>query len=94
LGSHIIEKTAYIYRKAEDRGLVRGRTTSGMVTAALYLACREIVVPRTLKEIAAVSNTKRKHIALCCRLLISGLDLKVPMAPHEMYCQNCNKAGF
>jgi transcription initiation factor TFIIB len=79
LSYSIIEKTAYIYRKAEDRGLVRGRTTSGMVTAALYLACREIGVPRTLKEIAAVSNTKRKHIALCCRLLISELDLKVPM---------------
>jgi len=76
----IVEKTAYIYRKAEDRGLVRGRTTSGMVTAAIYLACRDIGVPRTLKEIAAVSNTKRKHIAQCCRLLINELDLKVPMA--------------
>ncbi|HZD35091.1 MAG TPA: TFIIB-type zinc ribbon-containing protein [Nitrososphaeraceae archaeon] len=82
LSDTIIEKTAYIYRKAEDRGLVRGRTTSGMVTAAIYIACREIGTPRTLKEIAAISNTKRKNIALCYRLLISELDLKVPMADH------------
>jgi transcription initiation factor TFIIB len=89
----IIEKTAYIYRKAEDRGLVRGRTTSGMVTAALYLACRDIGVPRTLKEIAAVSNTKRKHLALCCRLLISELDLKVPMVdPMKCIVKIANKA--
>ena len=83
----IIEKTAYIYRKAEDRGLVRGRTTSGMVTAAIYLACRDIGVPRTLKEIAAISNTKRKHIALCCRLLITELDLKVPIADPMKNCK-------
>jgi transcription initiation factor TFIIB len=89
----IIEKTAYIYRKAEVRGLVRGRTTSGMVTAAIYLACRDIGVPRTLKEIAAVSNTNRKHIARCCRLLISELDLKVPMAdPMKCIVKIANKA--
>lgn len=93
LSNTIIEKTAYIYRKAEDRGLVRGRTTSGMVTAALYLACRDIGVPRTLKEIAAVSNTKRKQIALCCRLLICELDLKVPLVdPMKCIVKIANKA--
>ena len=89
----IIEKTAYIYRKAEDRGLVRGRTTSGIVSAAIYLACRDIGVPRTLKEIAAISNTKRKHIALCCRLLISELDLKVPIVdPMKCIVKIANRA--
>jgi transcription initiation factor TFIIB len=89
----IIEKTAYIYRKAEDRGLVRGRTTSGMVAAAIYLACRDIGVPRSLKEIAAVSNTKRKHIALCCRRLISELDLRVPLVdPMKCIVKIANKA--
>jgi transcription initiation factor TFIIB len=34
----IIEKTAYIYRKARERGLGRGRETSSAVAAALYLA--------------------------------------------------------
>ena len=79
LSDTIIEKTAYIYRKAEEGGLVRGRSISGMVTAAIYIACREIGTPRTLREIAAISNVKRKNIARCCRLLISELDLKVPM---------------
>jgi transcription initiation factor TFIIB len=80
LSDTIIEKTAYIYRKAEDKGLVRGRSISGMVAAAIYIACRETGTPRTLKEIAEISNGKRKNIALCCRLLIGELDLKVPMA--------------
>jgi transcription initiation factor TFIIB len=93
LSDTIIEKTAYIYRKAEERGLVRGRTISGMVTAAIYIACREIGTPRTLKEIAVISNTKRKNIALCCRLLIRELDIKVPIAdPMKCIVKIANKA--
>jgi transcription initiation factor TFIIB len=95
LSDTIIEKTAYIYRKAEDKGLVRGRTISGMVTAAIYIACREIGTPRTLKEIAAISDIKRKNIALCCRLLIGELDLKVPMAdPMKCIVKIANKANL
>ena len=92
LSDTIIEKTAYIYRKAEEKGLIRGRTISGMVTAAIYIACREIGTPRTLKEIAVISNTKRKNIALCCRLLIRELDIKVPIAdPMKCIIKIANK---
>ena len=33
LSDAIVEKTAYIYRKVEGRGLVRGRTIPGMLAA-------------------------------------------------------------
>ena len=32
LSDAIVEKSAYIYRKAEGNGLVRGRTFAGMLT--------------------------------------------------------------
>jgi transcription initiation factor TFIIB len=95
LSDTIIEKTAYIYRKAEERELVRGRSISAMVTAAIYIACRELGTPRTLKEIAAVSNTKRKNLTQCCRLLISEFDIKVPMAdPMKCIVKIANKANL
>ena len=56
LSDAIFEKTAYIYRKAHRRGLVRGRTTSGILSAAIYIACRELETPKTLKDILAVST--------------------------------------
>ena len=43
----IVEKTAYVYRKAQERMLVRGRTISGILAAAIYIACRELGTPRT-----------------------------------------------
>jgi transcription initiation factor TFIIB len=75
----VIEKSAYIYRKALEKGLVRGRSISALVAASLYAACRDTETPRTLKDIANASNIKKKDVARCYRLLIRELDLKMPV---------------
>ena len=41
VGDAVIEKAAYIYRKALEKGLVRGRSISALIASALYAACRE-----------------------------------------------------
>ncbi|MDE1770127.1 MAG: transcription initiation factor IIB, partial [Thaumarchaeota archaeon] len=76
LSDAVIEKTAYIYRKALDKGLVRGRSIPGLVAAALYAACRDTETPRTLTDVANGINIKRKDVARCYRLLLRELDLK------------------
>lgn len=79
LSDHIIEKTAYIYRKVEGRRLVKGRTIPGMLAAAVYLACREAGIPRTLKDISQNSNIKRKEIGRNIRILTVELSIKPPV---------------
>ena len=78
LSNVIIEKTAYIYRKAQERGLVQGKPTTSVLAAAIYIACREMETPRTLKEISTISNVKRKEIAKNYRMLVFQLDIKIP----------------
>ncbi|SRR5579884_368128 len=95
LSDPIIEKTAYIYRKAQERGLVRGRTISSVVAAAVYIACRESGTSRTLKDIAAIGNIKRKDLARTYRLLVLELDLKIPMVdPLKCIVKVANKANL
>jgi len=79
LSDAVIEKTAYIYRKALDKGLVRGRSIPGLIAASLYAACRNTETPRTLTDVANGINIKRKDIARCYRLLLRELDLKMPV---------------
>lgn len=79
LGDAVIEKAAYIYRKAIEKGLVRGRSISALIASALYAACRDTETPRTLKDIGVASNIKRKDIARCYRLLLKELSLKMPV---------------
>ena len=79
LTDSVIEKTAYIYRKAQERGLVRGRSISAILAAVIYIACREMGFPRILKDITAISNIKHRYVAQAYRLLIIELDLKIPL---------------
>jgi len=79
LSDSVLEKAAYIYRKALDKKLVRGRSISGMIGSSLYAACREAETPRTLKEIAETMNIKKGDLARCYRLLVKELDLKMPV---------------
>jgi len=79
LTNAIMEKTAYIYRKAIERKLVRGRSISAMIAASLYAACRDTEVPRTLKDVTEASNVKRKDISRCYRILHQELELKMPV---------------
>lgn len=73
-----IEKIAYLYRKIQERKLIKGRTIKGALAVASYIACRELGIPRSLKEIAKISNLKEKEIARIYRKVMFELDLKVP----------------
>jgi len=79
ISSSVLEKAAYIYRKAMDKQLVRGRSISSLIAASLYAACRDTETPRTLKDVAEAANVKRKEIARCYRLLHKELELKMPV---------------
>lgn len=78
--SPIKEKAAVIYRKALDRGLVRGRSIAAIAAAALYAACRGSGTPRTLREISEASLVDKKDVARCYRLLLRELDVQMPIA--------------
>lgn len=95
LNDMVIEKTAYIYRKAEEKRLTRGRSITSLLAASVYTACRDSETPRTLKEIANSCNIKKKEVARCYRLLIKELDLKMPVVdPAKCISKIANKADI
>jgi transcription initiation factor TFIIB len=74
------ERAAYIYRKALERGLLRGRSIIGISAASLYAAMRDTETPRTLKDIAAANNLDKKAVARDYRILLREMDLTMPVA--------------
>ena len=95
LSDTIIEKAAYTYRKVQERGLIKGRTIDSMLAASVYSACREMETPRTIKDIAAISNVNRKDIARSYRLLIFELGIRIPVVnPMKCIVKVANKANL
>jgi len=79
------EKAAVIYRRALEKGLVRGRSIAAISAAALHAACRNTETPRTLREVAEASLVDKKDVARCYRLLLRELDMQMPIADPLTY---------
>src|SRR6266498_25362 len=96
LSDAVIERTAYVYRKAQQRRLVRGRTIDAILAAASYIACRDLNVPKTLKEVAAASGIKLKILSKSYRVLVFKLNISTPPVIDPMKCivKVANKADL
>ncbi len=95
LPKSVRETAAVIYRKAIEKNLIRGRSIEGVVAAALYAACRQAGVPRTLDEIAQYSRVDRKEIGRTYRFIARELGLKLmPTSPADYVPRFCAALGL
>jgi len=83
LPRNVREAAAVIYRRAVEERLIRGRSIEGVAAAALYAACRECKVPRTLDEIADVSRVTKKEIGRSYRFIARELLIHRPTSPTD-----------
>ncbi len=95
LPKSVREIASVIYRKSVEKNLVRGRSIEGVVAAALYAACRQAGVPRTLDEIATYSRVDRKEVGRTYRFIARELGLKLmPTSPADYIPRFCTALGL
>jgi transcription initiation factor TFIIB len=85
LSDFLMEKVLYLYKKVYERGIIRRRSVLLVVAAAIYIAYREIGSPRTLKDVSNTCSLKYKELAQTYRLLVTELDIKVPILDLAKY---------
>ena len=85
LNDALIEKSAYNYRKALDKRIIKGRSIRALVVASIYAPCRELNAPRTLDEISEITNTDSIFAGKCYRLLVRHLKLHLPVIDSNAY---------
>jgi transcription initiation factor TFIIB len=94
--SSVKEQAAMIYRRALSSNLIRGRAIKEMIAASLYAACRMTETPRDLKDFEVIldSKTHKKDVARCYRLLVTALDIHMPIHdPLKCVAKIASKAG-
>lgn len=95
LPNNIKEETSVLYRKAMKHNLIKGRSIEELVSAMLYITCRQYEVPRTLKEIAEVSRAPLKKIRRSYIFLLRKLEIKLaPANPARYIPRFCSKLGL
>ena len=78
LSDSVIETAAYRYRKAVEKGIIRGRSIKAMVGACVYFACRDAEIPRNLNEVAKTINIPKKDLTKSYRSLLREFGIIVP----------------
>lgn len=95
LSETIVEKSAYYYRKILDQNLIKGRSIKGFVVACVYASCREMNVPRTIEEIAEISDADKIFAGKCYRLLVRRLKVRLPSIDSTSHLARiANNAGI
>jgi transcription initiation factor TFIIB len=74
-----------IFKDMEENKAIRGRNTEALAAACLYAACRLEGVPRTFKEICALTNVSKKDIGRAYKFVQKLLNLQVELIQHSDY---------
>lgn len=92
LSRQVREVASVLYRKALDEDLIRGRSIEGVATAALYAACREEMIPRSLEEIEKVARVDKKEIGRTYRYISQEIGLELePVDPKSYVPRFCSE---
>lgn len=76
LPQSIIDRASELFKHIDDIKTLRGRSTDGVIAASLYIACRLESVPRTFKEICALTQVSKKEISRCYKFMVKHLKDK------------------
>jgi transcription initiation factor TFIIB len=77
LPEYVKKEAMRFYLAGFKRKLLRGRSINGMVAAAIYLACRQKKIPRTLQEILDETDVDDKEVRRCYQTLVRELKVKM-----------------
>jgi transcription initiation factor TFIIB len=91
LPRRIQETAAFIYRRAIQEQSLSGRAIEMVACAALYAACRQEGVPRTLTEISRHSRYSRKEISRTYQVMVKALKMhSMPPLPEDYLPRICS----
>lgn len=77
LPKNITDRANVLFKQVHDQKSLRGRSNDAIASACLYIACRQDGVPRTFKEICAISKIPKKEIGRCFKLILRTLEANV-----------------
>lgn len=91
----IVDRANNLFKQVHDGKNLKGRSNDAKASACLYIACRQEGVPRTFKEICAVSKISKKEIGRCFKLTLKALKTSVELITTadfmSRFCANLGK---
>lgn len=95
LPTSIVDRCNLLFKQVHEEKQVKGRSNDAVAAACLYIACRQEGVPRSFKEICAVSRHSKKEIGRCFKLILKSLGTQVDTVnTGDFMSRFCSNLGF
>ncbi|XP_041370510.1 transcription initiation factor IIB-like [Gigantopelta aegis] len=75
----IADRGNTLFKQVHEGKSLKGRSNDAIASACMYIACRQEGVPRTFKEICAVSKISKKEIGRVFKLILKTLETNVDL---------------
>jgi len=86
ISQSIAERASYIYRKALNKKLIRGRSITGIVAATIYIACKDAGVLFPIDKMESLhENCSRKNVIHYYKLLLREMKMNVGVQDPAQY---------
>ncbi|HEX5458257.1 MAG TPA: hypothetical protein VFX64_07740 [Candidatus Nitrosotalea sp.] len=77
-GNLVAERASYIYRKALNKDLIRGRSITGISVATIYIACKDLGISFPIDKIGEyVENISKKTTVHYYKFLLRQMKMSV-----------------
>lgn len=91
----ITDRANLLFKQVHDGRTLKGRSNDAIASACLYIACRQEGVPRTFKEICAISKVSKKEIGRCFKLILKALETSVDLiTTGDFMSRFCSNLGL
>ncbi|KAK3812961.1 MAG: transcription factor [Benniella sp.] len=92
LSKVITDTSKQLFKRILDENLFRGRLDLPVITACIYIACRQQNVPRTINEILALTHVSKKEFTKCFKLISGSFQeaKSTPMAAEDPMPRFCS----
>lgn len=91
----IVDRANNLFKQVHDGRNLKGRSNDAIASACLYIACRQEGVPRTFKEICAVSKISKREIGRCFKLILKALETSVDLiTTGDFMSRFCSNLGL
>lgn len=76
----IVDTSKQLFKRVDEEKLLKGKPLDAVIAACIFIACRQGRVPRTFKEICALTNVEKKDIGRCFKAIEQAFETAVPGA--------------
>lgn len=91
----IVDRANELFKQVHEQKSLKGRSNDAIASACLYIACRQEGVPRTFKEICAISKISKKEIGRCFKLILKALETSVDLiTTADFMSRFCSNLGL